>query len=130
MSNTSRTFRRRIGEILVSEGLITPEQLDQALAVQKVSGDLLGTILLERGWISETDLAKTTCIQYHMPFISIENYDIDEKLIQLFPREFLRTHKLLPFDQIGETLLIVVSCIPPPSVLEEIPQLTQRHAAL
>jgi type IV pilus assembly protein PilB len=130
MSKVSRLYRRRIGEILVNEGIITPEQLDEALGVQKKTKDLLGTILMDMGIISESDIAKIICVQYQLPFICLANYDFDEKLVQLFPREFLHRHKILPFDRLGEMLLIMVTEIPSDSVLAEIPKLTKLNAAL
>ncbi|MBI4605581.1 MAG: hypothetical protein HY721_26755 [Planctomycetes bacterium] len=130
MSTPIRTNRRRIGEILVNEGVVSQEQVEAALDVQRKSGGLLGTILMDMGIVTESDIAKTISVQYQLPFICLANYELDEKLVGLFPREFLHKHKLLPFDKIGDTLLIMVSEIPQDSVLAEIPKLTQLNAAL
>jgi type IV pilus assembly protein PilB len=130
MSSGSRTHRRRIGEILVNEGLITADQLDEALKHQRKTGDLLGAILLDMGLVAEADVAKTICIQFQLPFVCLTNYDYDSKLVQLFPAEFLHRHRIYPFDKIGDMLLILVTEIPPDSVLEEIPKLTKLNLAL
>jgi type IV pilus assembly protein PilB len=130
MSAPGRTHRRRIGEILVNEGLITAEQLEEALHIQRKTGELLGSILMDMGLVAEADIAKTICIQYQLPFICLANYDFDEKLVGLFPKEFLHRHKLFPFDKVGETLLMLVTEIPQESVIEEIPKLTRLNAAL
>lgn len=130
MSAQGRTHRRRIGEILVNEGLITAEQLDEALHIQRKTGELLGSILMDMGLVAEADIAKTICIQYQLPFICLANYDFDEKLVGLFPNEFLHRHKLFPFDKVGETLLLLVTEIPQETVIEEIPKLTRLNAAL
>jgi type IV pilus assembly protein PilB len=130
MSAQGRTHRRRIGEILVNEGLITPDQLEDALKVQKKTGELLGSVLMDMGLVAESDIAKTMCIQYQLPFICLQNYDFDDKLVQLFPKEFLHKHRVLPFDRIGDMLLVLVTEIPQEQVLEEIPKLTQLNTAL
>jgi len=130
MNNVSRLYRRRIGEILVNQAIISTEQLDEALAIQKKTGELLGIILQDLGLVSEADIAKTICIQYQLPFITLANYDYDVKLLKLFPLEFLTTNKVLPFDKIGDTLLIMVAEIPPDGVLTDIPKLTKLNAAL
>lgn len=130
MSASSRTHRRRIGEILVNEGLVSQEQLEEALRVQKKTGELLGSVLMDMGLVAESDIAKTMCLQYQLPFITLQNYEFDEKLLQLFPKEFLHKHRLLPFDKVGDMLLVLVTEIPGDQVLEEIPKLTHLNTAL
>jgi hypothetical protein len=130
MSTVSRLYRRRIGEILVNEGIITPEQLDQALELQKKNGELLGELLMDLGYVTEADIAKTICLQYQLPFITLENYLFEEKLFSVLPKDFLLAHKLLPFDKLGNTLLVLVTEIPSDKVLSEIPKLTQLNVAL
>ena len=130
MSASSRTHRRRIGEILVNEGLVSQEQLEEALRVQKKTGELLGAVLMDMGLVAESDIAKTMCLQYQLPFITLQNYEFDEKLLQLFPKEFLHKHRLLPFDKVGDMLLVLVTEIPGDQVLEEIPKLTHLNTAL
>jgi len=130
MSSSSRTHRRRIGEILVNEGLVTSEQLEEALRVQKKTGDLLGSVLMDMGLVAESDIAKTMCLQYQLPFITFQNYEFDEKLLGLFPKDFLHKHRLLPFDRVGDMLLVLVTEIPQDQVLEEIPKLTHLNTAL
>ncbi len=130
MNTVNRLYRRRIGEILVSQGVVSSDQLDEALAIQKKTGELLGVILLDLGLVTESDIAKTICIQYQIPFLSLNNYEFDGTLASLFPPEFLIANKLLPFDRIGNTLLIMITEIPPEDVLAEIPKLTRLDAAL
>jgi hypothetical protein len=131
MSASSRnTHRRRIGEILVNEGLVSQEQLEEALRVQKKTGELLGSVLMDMGLVAESDIAKTMCLQYQLPFITLQNYEFDEKLLNLFPKEFLHKHRLLPFDKVGDMLLVLVTEIPGDQVLEEIPKLTHLNTAL
>jgi hypothetical protein len=119
-----------MGEILVNEGIVSWEQLEEALAVQRSTGELLGLVLMNMGIAAESDISKVLCLQYQLPFISLANYEIDDKLVTLFPKEFLHRHRLLPFDRIGETLLIIVAQIPSQSALAEIPKLTKLNAAL
>lgn len=130
MISSSRTFRRRIGEILVNDGIVSQEQIDEALAIQKTSRDPLGAILMDMGIVTESDIARCMCVQYQLPFISMVNYELDEKLSQLVRKEILHQHKLLPFDKVGSMLLIAVSEIPPEDALAEIAKSTQMSVAL
>ncbi len=129
MTNT-RTHRRHVGELLAEEGVITNEQLDEALQVQAKSGGLLGLILMDMGLITETDIARVTCVQLQLPFISLHNYDFETKLTELFDREFLHEHQLFPFDKVGKTLLMLVTEIPTEIVLTAIPQQSGMNAGL
>lgn len=130
MNAPNRLYRRRIGEILIAQGIVTNDQLEEALAIQKKTGELLGSILLDLGFVAESDIAKIICVQYQLPFITLHNYEFDGKLAALFPPEFLIRHRLLPFDKMGDTLLMLISEIPGEDVLAEIPKITKLGAAL
>jgi hypothetical protein len=130
MTMLNRIRRKKFGEILVGDGLVTKEQLQEALAIQKNSGDFLGAILLEMGHITETDIIKTLSVQYGLPFMKPSLYDLDRKLIGKFKPEFLHLHKLLPIDQIGNLLLVVVTDIPGEEVLSEIQEISGTNLAI
>ena len=130
MSSISRIQRRRLGEILVSEGLVSTSNLEDALEQQRLSGELLGTILVDMGLISETDITKTLCSQYQLPFMTLENYELDPALVELLPSTFLHQHAFVPFDRLENTLLIMVGEIPSNEVLQEIPTKTGCGVAL
>lgn len=130
MAMLNRIRRKRLGEILVSEGLITKEQLQEATELQKSSGDFLSSILLDLGHITETDIIKTLSVQYQLPFMRPTLYDIDRKLIQKFKPEFLHLHKILPIDKIGNLILIVVTDIPSDEVLAEIQEIAGTNLAI
>jgi type IV pilus assembly protein PilB len=130
MGIVNRIRRKLFGEILVSDGLITKEQLDEALELQKASGDFLGSILLDLGHITETDIVKTLSVQYQLPFLRPSLYDLDRKLLALFKPEFLHLHKLLPLDKIGNLLLLVVTDIPTEDVVQEVQEVVQSNLAI
>ncbi len=130
MSSFNRVQRRRIDEILVDQGLVTKDHVEEALRIQKKTNETLGSILVDMGCITDMDITKTIVMQYQLPFISLTNCKVSEKLIELFDVTFLHSHKILPFDQIGDMLLCAVAEVPREEVLAEIPKLTQRNVAL
>ena len=130
MANLNRIRRKRFGEILVGDGLITKDQLQEALQLQKTSGDFLGAILLDLGCITESDIIKTLSVQYQIPFLRPSLYDIDRRLVEKFKPDFLHLHKVLPIDQIGNLLLLVVTDIPSDEVLAQIQETTQANLAI
>ncbi|MCZ6793498.1 MAG: hypothetical protein O7J95_07785 [Planctomycetota bacterium] len=130
MSTSSRIQRRQLSDILVDEGLVAREDVQEAVRIRKSTGETLGAILADMECLTPNDIAKVICIHYQLPFINLRNYDVDAKLAELFTPEFLHQHKIIPFDCIGQMLLLAVTEIPPEKSLAEIPQMTKRKVAL
>ncbi len=109
----------RIGDILINKGLITEEQLKDALEEQKKTHEKLGQILIQKGIISPSVLAEALSSQTNIPSINIENYAIDPEVISVLPERFIRTNFIIPLRKINDTL--EVACVPPinPEALEE-----------
>jgi hypothetical protein len=78
---------RRIGDLLVEKGLITAPQLEQALAESKQTRDLLGRVLLRRGYLFDEELARTLAEQHGLPFVSLYRVGVDARVVRLVPRE-------------------------------------------
>lgn len=130
MAMLGRLRRRRFSEILVSDKLISREQLEEALAIQRTSRDTLGSILLDLGYIVETDIVKALSIQYQLPCMRPDNYEIDRKLLEPFDPMYLHRHIILPLDQIGSLLLVLLSEIPTKKILEEIQAISKSDLAV
>ncbi|MCH2363416.1 MAG: hypothetical protein VCD16_04405 [Planctomycetota bacterium] len=124
MSSFNRTPRPKLGEILIDMGLVTEEQVQQALGVQETTKETLGSIMVDMGCLSDSDFTRTLVMEYQLPYIILENYELDEELASLLSAEFLHSHKLLPFDRIGDTLLCAVTEVPKEEILEEITRQT------
>lgn len=125
----SRVQRRRIDNILVDEGVVSREHVQEGLQIQRTTGETLSAILVDMGCVSPGEIAKLICSHYQLPFISLDVYDFNAKYTKLFPPEFLHQHKLFPFDCIGQMLLCAVTEIPNQKVLQEIPRITKRKVA-
>ena len=82
----------RLGEILLKANLITRDQLEQAIAQQKVSGGPLGAILIKRGFVTEADVARGLAEQYGIPYIDVDTHVIDPALIRLIPFGIAQKH--------------------------------------
>ena len=130
MAMLGKLRRRPFGEILVSDGLISHEQLEEALAIQRTCGDTLGSILLDLGYIVETDIVKALSIQYQLPCMSPANYEIDKKLLAPHDAIYLHRHLILPVDQLGSLLLVLLCDIPTKKVLEEIQEVSKSDLAV
>lgn len=124
MSSINRAPRPKLGEILIDMGLVTEEQIQQALGVQETTKETLSSIMVDMGCLSDSDFTRTLVMEYQLPYIILENYELDEELANLLCPEFLHSNKLLPFDRIGDTLLCAVTELPREEILEEITRQT------
>jgi type IV pilus assembly protein PilB len=100
---------RRLGDLLVAEGLITADQLRQALGEQKGKADKLGSILVRQGSISEEQLIGFLSRQYGIPSITLINIDIDPETLRLVPAHIAKKYEVLPVKRIGGTLTLAMS---------------------
>jgi type IV pilus assembly protein PilB len=100
---------RRLGDLLVAEGLITGEQLRQALGEQKGKADKLGSILVRLGSLSEEQLIGFLSRQYGIPSITLGNLDIDNETLRVVPAHIAKKYEVLPVKRIGSTLTLAMS---------------------
>jgi type IV pilus assembly protein PilB len=99
----------RLGEILLKESLITPEQLRQALEHQKVNGGRLGTSLMKLGFISDVEITGVLSRQYGVPSIDLKYYEVDSSVIRLIPQDTAVRYQIVPLSRVGSTLTIAMT---------------------
>lgn len=99
----------KIGEILVKSGIITHEQLNEAMKVQPHTGELLGRILIRMGFVDEKTLLTALAKQFDIPFINLKNVEIDPNAVKNVPVKFALHYKLMPIKFEGNTLTIAIS---------------------
>lgn len=99
----------RIGERLVKNALITPEQLMEAQKAQRVSGVRLGSQLVKLGYISEEELVSFLGQQYGLPSIVLKNTKVDHEAIKLVPQNIVQKYNAVPFARSGSTLKVAMT---------------------
>ena len=99
----------RLGEILLSENLLTREQLSQALAEQKSSGHRLGYVLVKMGVLPEVEITKVLARQHRMPAVDLSRFEVDQKILKLIPSDVARKHIVLPLKREGRTLTVAMA---------------------
>src|SRR5216110_451452 len=100
---------RRLGDLLVAEGLISEAQLKQALAEQKGKTEKLGSILARLSFITEEQLIGFLSRQYGIPSITLTNIDVDTETLRLVPAPIARKYEVLPVKRIGGTLTLAMA---------------------
>lgn len=83
-------LRVPVGEVLLGAGLIDEEQLEEALGIQQITRDRLGTILIELGHLTETQLVRTLADQSNIRFLDLEDHVADRETARLLPEGFAR----------------------------------------
>ncbi|MGB3975512.1 MAG: type IV-A pilus assembly ATPase PilB [bacterium] len=99
----------RLGEILVREGLITAEQLAEALKYQSKHGGRIGSAIVKLKFASEEDVTEILSEQFGVPSISLGSFDIEESVLKLIPAEVARKYMLIPISRTGASLTIAMA---------------------
>jgi len=99
---------QRLGDLLVKEKVITPEQLEQAVKMQKDSGSRLGAALVKLGFLSDEDVTNFLSRQYGVPAINLSFFEIDSSVVKLIPFETAKRYQILPLSRVGASLTIAM----------------------
>jgi len=101
--------KRRLGDILIQAGMITPDQLAAAIEVQKQTKDRLGKVLIQLGFISEENLIKTLAHQLKINYVNLKEEKLDPSLAQLIPDKVARRHMVVPLARMGQVLMVAMA---------------------
>ncbi|MCX6831091.1 MAG: ATPase, T2SS/T4P/T4SS family, partial [candidate division Zixibacteria bacterium] len=100
---------KRFGDLLIEKGLLTPQQLAEALEEQDRTGLKLGQVLRERGLISEDDLVDVIHTRLGVPKLALDNLVIDPIIVEIVPLSLAKKHHLIPVFKIGGTLTVAMA---------------------
>jgi type II secretory ATPase GspE/PulE/Tfp pilus assembly ATPase PilB-like protein len=105
--------KMRLGELLLQQGLITPDQLRIALTEQKNQKMPIGRLLVRLGFVTEAVIRDTMARTIGQESIDLEQVVVDAEALRHVPQEFARRHRLLPiaFDTLSRTLVVALSDI-------------------
>src|SRR5215212_5298645 len=115
----------RLGEILLREGLVTREQLAQALTEQKTSKHRLGYVLVKLGLVQELEITKVLARQYRMPAVDLTRFEVDPKIIKLVPADMATKSVVLPLEREGRTLTVAMADPTDHGLLEDLKFITR-----
>ncbi len=104
-----RTVRKSLTEMLVEENLITTEQLEKALKLQRKQGGKLTEVLVNQEMVKAEDLAAVLSVQLNVPLIDLKGHMVQPNALRLIPEYTARKHTLIPLDVVGDTLVVVMA---------------------
>jgi type IV pilus assembly protein PilB len=99
----------RIGELLLKEKRISPEQLQEAINYQRQNGGKLGFNLIKLGFVKDDEITALLSKQYGVPSISLNKFEIDPAVVKLVPAETAQRYQIIPLSRSGATLTIAMT---------------------
>lgn len=113
-----------IGRALLAGGPITQEQLQRELEGSQKAGTVLGKALLQSGFPTDEEVVYPLLARLRIPKINARKTTIPLETIRLVPEEVARRHRILPLDQIGQILVVVMPDVGQEAALAEVRRVT------
>src|ERR1700730_922654 len=105
----SKSFGERIADVLMEEGLLLPNQLQEAVAIQKTEGGRLLKILTDRQFVTEQDMAFSMGRCLNTPPINLSKLRVPEEVMSIVPREMAKANKLVPIARLDGKLFVAMA---------------------
>ncbi|MCC6697515.1 MAG: Flp pilus assembly complex ATPase component TadA [Candidatus Hydrogenedentes bacterium] len=101
--------KRRLGDVLLEQDLITLDQLQECINIQRSTGQSLASILVSKGYLGEEDLVVTLSEQLGIPHIRVANYNIPQDVLNEVPESLARQYQMLPVSVTGDVLTLAMA---------------------
>ncbi|HOO55798.1 MAG TPA: ATPase, T2SS/T4P/T4SS family [bacterium] len=101
--------RKKIGELLIENGLITEDQLREALEIQRNSSELIGKIMNNLGFVTETDILKMLAVQLGVPFVDLARIKIVPAIAKSLPPHVAQRHKVIPISKDKRKIVLAMA---------------------
>jgi type IV pilus assembly protein PilB len=98
----------KLGETLLRENLITPQQLKEALDFQRLNGGRLGSTLVRLGILSDEEVTAVLSRQYGVPSVNLDLFEVDPSAVKLVTQETAKKYMVLPLSRVGPTLTLAM----------------------
>ncbi|HWP43174.1 MAG TPA: type IV-A pilus assembly ATPase PilB [Blastocatellia bacterium] len=98
----------KLGETLLKDNLITPQQLKEALDYQRVNGGQLASTLVKLGMLSDEEVTAVLSRQYGVPSVNLDLFEVDPAAVALVPQETAERYSVLPLSRVGATLTLAM----------------------
>src|SRR5436305_2762877 len=105
----SKSFGERIADVLMEDGLLLPNQLEEAVGIQKHEGGRLLKILTDKQFVTEQDMAFSMGRCLNTPPIKLAKLTIPEEVMTLVPRDMAKANKLVPIARLNGKLFVAMA---------------------
>ena len=101
--------KKSFGDFLIGLGVITADQLKRASQEQKQRGERLEQAIVRLSYAKEELTLQCLADYFNLPYVDLDTYLIDEKVVKIIPEEMARRHTLIPIFKIGDTLTVAMT---------------------
>ncbi len=105
----SKSFGERIADVLIEDGLLLPNQLEEAVSMQRKEGGRLLKILTDKQFVTEQDMAFSMGRCLNTPPINLAKLRVPEAIMSLVPRDMAKTNKLVPIARLNGKLFVAMA---------------------
>src|SRR5438093_13546427 len=106
---TSLSKMFRLGDLLVTGGVITHQQLEEALAYQRTKGSRLGVCLIKLGYLTEDILHSVLTRQFGVALVDLASCEVEADVVKLLPRDCAVRYQVMPVKRTGNVLYVALS---------------------
>ena len=121
---------KTIGSILLDVELVTQEDIDEALTLQKQTGQRLGEVLVNLGVVSDDDIRWALAEQLNLPYVNIRKDQIDTDVAMMLPEKLARRYHVIPILKIDDELTVVVDDPLNTTIIQDIEAITKSRVKL
>jgi MSHA biogenesis protein MshE len=129
-ATATRPEKVRLGDVLVQQKLISLEQLQQTLELQRTTGKKVGRLLIETGVITEELLANGLARQLRIPFVNLKTFPFRADVVKLLPESSARRFKALALEDKGDVLLVALGDPLDLFAYDELTRILRRNIAI
>src|SRR5947199_1654661 len=105
----SKSFGERIADVLIEEGLLLPNQLEEAIVIQKTEGGRLLKILTDRQFVTDQDMVFSMGRCLNTPPVNLSRLRVPEEVMSLVPREMAKANRLVPIARLDGKLFVAMA---------------------
>ncbi|HIJ64930.1 MAG TPA: Flp pilus assembly complex ATPase component TadA [Candidatus Hydrogenedentes bacterium] len=117
------TRERQLGDILVDQGIISPLELDEALQRQRLTGDMMGRILVRMGLCEEQDIVEALGVQAGMERVDLSKVQVKEDVLRKIPADVARFYSVVPVREKDGALVVAMADPLNLSILDDVHQI-------
>ncbi|HNR35773.1 MAG TPA: ATPase, T2SS/T4P/T4SS family [Candidatus Hydrogenedentes bacterium] len=100
---------KRLGDILIEQGVISPLELDEATQRQRLTGEMMGRVLVSMGLCEEQDIVEALGIQMGMERVDLPKLKIRDEVLRRIPPDVARFYNIVPIREVNGTLVVAMA---------------------
>jgi len=101
--------RKRLGEILLQMGLVTPEKIEDALTHARRTGSRLGEALVDLNMVTEESVSRALCRQNKLPYVDLDKANLRDEIVDLVESKVVEEYNIIPVKKQGNQVIVAIS---------------------